>query len=75
MCSLDVISCPIVCCHTAMWWEPRETLSRLFTGVFVCVSVSLAGCGFSHKLVSACLAATSEARSVSVCVCVCAVHL
>ena len=44
-------------------------LSCLFTGAFVCVSVCLAGCCFSHKLVSACLAATSEVRSVCVCVC------
>lgn len=33
------------------------------------LSVFQAECGFSHKLVSACLAATSEVRSVCIGVC------
>lgn len=47
-----------------------QVCSHLFIGVFVCVSVCLAASGFSHKLVSACLAATSEAGSVCAVKCV-----
>ena len=77
MCCLGAVSCPIVCFHTATWWERRKRF--LFTGLFVCAFLCAS---FSHKLVSACLAATSKVGSVyvvkpalcvcaPVCVCVC----
>lgn len=59
VCRPAVISCPIVRCHTATWWElcKRPSPHR---------RVCLPDSGFSHKLVPACLAATSEARRLSV---------